>query len=136
MGSFSNYLELELLDHILGDGAYTSPTAYIALCTADPTDAGTGASMNEVANSNAYARVATDAADWNAAAAGSKDNALAITFPEATGSWGTITHFAIVDSGTHGAGNMLVHGSLSVSKTIANGDAPRFAAGDLTITLD
>lgn len=46
MGSLSNYLELELLDHVLNNAAYSpAATLYLALCTADPTDAGTGASM-------------------------------------------------------------------------------------------
>ena len=48
--SASDYLELEILDHIFGV-AYAQPTVYLALCTADPTDAGTGASMNEVTDS-------------------------------------------------------------------------------------
>ena len=133
--SASNYLELKILDHILGDGAYESPTAYIALCTADPTDAGTGADMSEVADAGSYARITTDADNWAAATAGSKANAEALTFPEATGAWGTVTHFAIVDSGTHGEGNLLVSGALTASKAIASGDTPRFAIGDLTISL-
>lgn len=136
MGSFSDFLENEILDHITGKGAYSSPTVYIALCTADPTDAGTGANMNEVANSNAYARVTTSAATWDAASSGATANAAAITFTAASGSWGTITHFALVDSATHGAGNMLAHGSLSVSKAVGSGDVVEFAIGDLDITLD
>lgn len=59
MGSLSNYLENELLDHVLNNAAYSpAATLYLALCTADPTDAGTGASMNEVANSGNYSRKA------------------------------------------------------------------------------
>jgi len=130
MGSFSDYQENATLDNIL------EANNWVALCTADPTDAGTGASMNEVPDSNSYARAAVTAATWDAASGGSKTTGTAITFPEATGSWGTITHFAIVDSGTYGAGNMRMHGALSASKTISNGDTPRFSAGDLTITLD
>ena len=49
-GTFSDYTENELLDHIMGVGSLTMPTVYVALCTGDPTDAGTGASMNEVAD--------------------------------------------------------------------------------------
>lgn len=137
-GSFSNYLEIELLDQIVGKTDYTMPTAYVALCTADPTDAGTGAAMNEVADANAYARVSTAGADWNAAAAGSISNANDISFTEATGAWGTVTHFAIVDNTTHGAGNVLVHGSLAASKAVASGDTVKFEGGtpgDLVITL-
>jgi len=136
MGSLSNYLENELLDHIVGKGSYTMPTAFIALCTADPTDAGTGASMNEVANSGAYHRQETSASDWNAASGGEIDNANQITFPEATASWGTVTHFAIVDSGSYGQGNMLAHGSLATARDVKSGDTLYFDAGDLSLTLD
>jgi hypothetical protein len=136
MGSFANYLENKLLDHVVGKTSYTMPTAYIALCTADPTDAGSGGGMNEVADANNYARKSTAGGDWNAASGGAIDNANAITFNQASGSWGTVTHFAIVDSATHGAGNMLAHGALGASKTIDSGDTPEFAAGDIDITLD
>ncbi len=136
MGSVSDYAELKILELIVGKTAFSTPTVYIALCTADPTDAGTGASMNEVTNANAYARKSTAGADWNAAASGAISNANAIGFVEASGSWGTISHFVLVDSGTHGAGNVLAHGSLGVSKAISNGDAVTFGAGDLSATLD
>lgn len=136
MGSFSDYLENKLLDHIVGKTSFTIPTVYIALCTADPTDAGTGASMNEVPNTNSYARKSTAGGDWDVAAAGAIANAVAIEFAQASGSWGTITHFALVDSGTHGAGNMLAHGNLTASKVVTDGDTVIFAIGDLDITLD
>ena len=135
MGSASDFAENELLDHIMGVGSYTMPTVYIALCTADPTDAGTGASMNEVADSNAYARVAIAADFGTPAASGTISNDGAIDFVAATGSWGTITHFALLDSGTHGAGNMLLHGALGTSKAVGDGDTVSFAIGDLDITL-
>lgn len=136
MGSFADYCELKVLDHIVGKADFASVTAYVALATADPTDAGTGASMSECANTNTYARVTTAAGDWDAAAAGAIANATDITFPEATGSWGTVTHFGILDSGTWGAGNLLAHGALGASKAIGSGDTPKFAAGDIDITLD
>ena len=132
-GSFSDYLEVELLDEIVGKTAYVMPTAYVALCTADPTDAGVGTAMGEVAG-GAYARVVTAGSDWAAAAAGATSNAVAITFPEATASWGTVTHFALVDASA--SGNMLLHGDLSVSKAVTSGDTVSFAIGALDITLD
>ena len=136
MGSFSNYLEDKLLDQIVGKTDYTMPTCYIALCTADPTDSGTGASMSECADSGNYARKSTAGADWNASSGGAIDNVNAITFNEASGSWGTVSDFAGVDASAHGTGNMLFYGALSVSKAITSGDTPQFAAGDLDITLD
>jgi len=133
MGSFGNYLEEALLEHIVGKVTYSLPTAFIALSTADPTD--TGGSIAEPSG-NGYTRVTTNGATWNNATAngGAIDNASDITFPEATGTWGTITHFAIFDAGT--GGNFMAHGSISPSKQIQNGDTAKFAAGDLDITLD
>jgi hypothetical protein len=131
MGSFSNYLENKLLDHLFGKASYTSPTIYVGLSTADPLDDGSGLAEP---SGNGYARVQTAAADWNAAVNGLIDNANDITFPQATGSWGTITHFALFDAAT--GGNMLAHGALSQSKAINNGDTAKFAAGALDVSLD
>ena len=132
MGSFGDYLELEILDHIFMKGSYTPPTnIFVALSTANPTDSG-GSIAEPVGN--AYARISTSGANWDAAVSGALDNATAITFAEATGSWGTITHFALFDHLT--AGNMLAHGALTVAKAIGNGDTASFAAGDLDVSLD
>jgi len=131
MGSFSNYWENELLDHLFGKGSYTSPTVYVGLSTADPGDDGAGLSEP---SGNGYARVQTAPADWNSASAGSLANANLIEFNEATGPWGTATYFALFDSAS--AGNMLAHGVLTQAKTITTGDTARFTAGDLNITLD
>ena len=130
MGGFSDYWENKILDHIFGKGSYTSPTIYVGLSTADPTDVGSGLAEPR---GNGYARTQTSASDWNAASNGSLDNSNDITFAQATGSWGTITHFALFDAIT--AGNMLAHGVLSQSKTIGNSDTARFQAGDLDISL-
>jgi len=131
MGSFSNYWENELLDHLFGKGSYISPTIYVGLSTADPGDDGAGLSEP---SGNGYARVQTAPADWDSATAGLLANADLIEFNEATGPWGTATHFALFDSAS--AGNMLAHGALTQAKTIASGDTARFTAGDLNITLD
>jgi hypothetical protein len=130
MGSFSDYWEDEILDHVFGKGVYTPPTIYVALSTADPTDDGSGLAEP---SGNGYARVATSGADWDAASGGALDNANAITFPEASGSWGTITHFALYDAATNG--NMLAHGALDSSEAISSGEVPRFPAGDLDVSL-
>lgn len=127
---FSNFWEVEILDHLFGKGAYTPPTIYIAVSTADPDEDGSGVAEPV---GNGYARVETAGADWNAAAAGALDNANAITFPEATGAWGTITHIALYDAGS--GGNFLGGGALTVSKSVSSGEILRFPAGNITITL-
>jgi hypothetical protein len=135
-GSASDRTERYILEHLVGKNAWAMPTAYAALCTAGPGDAGSGSGINEVANSNNYARKSTAGADWNVAAAGAIDNANAITFNQASGSWGTVTHFALVSSATWGEGYVICHGDLTTAKAIGNGDTPSFAAGDLDITCD
>jgi len=134
MGSFGNYLENELLDHVFGMGArnYTPPTnIYVALSTTDPGEDGSG--LAEPAGGS-YARVSTVAADWDVAAAGALANANVIEFAEATAEWGDLTHFALFDALT--GGNLLAHGALTVHKVIGIGDTARFKAGDLDVSLD
>lgn len=131
MGGFSDYWENKILDHIFGKSSYTPPTIYVGLSTADPTDAGSGLAEP---SGNGYARVQTSSSDWNAASNGSLENAGNITFAQATGNWGTITHFALFDAAT--AGNMLAYGALNQPRSIGESDTARFEAGDLQISLD
>lgn len=133
MAGFSDYLENKLLDHAFGGGDFTRPaTVYLALFTAAPSDAGGGTEVS----GNAYARVAVtnNATNFPAASGGAKANGTAITFPQATGSWGTVTHFGIFDAAS--AGNLLGWNALTASKTIDAGDTPSYAVGSLSLTLD
>lgn len=134
MGSLSDFAELELLDHVCNAAYGHAATVYLALCTADPTDAGTGAAMNECADANGYTRKAITFAG---ASGRSIAQTGAVTFDLATGSWGAqVSHWAVCDSGTHGAGNMLAHGALANSKVIANGNTPSVASGEVVISFD
>ncbi len=113
-------------DYLIANG-YTAPTTvYVALFTSDPPDAGSGTECS----GTSYARQsATFAAPSNGASSTSAD----INFPQAGGSWGTITHFGIFDALT--TGNLLVHGALTTSKTIDTGDVFKIASGSLTVTF-
>lgn len=131
--SKSDYLELKILDHMLGGPDYARPaTVYVALFTSAPDDTGGG---TEVAGGS-YARVAVtnNATNWPAAAGGVKSNGVAITFAQATAPWGTVGWFAVFDSLT--GGNMLLWGALTSTRTVATGDTPSFAIGQLTVTED
>lgn len=141
-GSKSDYLEAAVLNLVLGAVAFSAPSTFIALSTAAYSDAATGAAMNEVSTSSTgYARLAVtnNTTNWPAASGTSpttKSNGTAFTFAAATGSWGTIQSFYIVDSLTVGAGNVLYGGDLTASKAIASGDTATFAAGAITVTED
>lgn len=130
-GSKSDFLELELLDHVLGASAYSAPaTVYIALYTTAPTDAGGGTEVS----GGSYARkdVTNNLTNWPSA--NPKLNANAITFAQATADWGTVVAFGIFDAVT--AGNLLYWGDLTASKSVENGDTAEFAASGITITED
>jgi hypothetical protein len=127
----SDYLELKVLDHILGATAYTAPaTVYIALFTATPSDSGGGTEVS----GGSYARVSVtnNTTNWPNAAAGSKANGATFTFPTASGSWGTVTQFGIFDASS--AGNLLYWGDLTSSQAVASGSTASFASGQITIT--
>lgn len=127
MAAMSNYLENALINAVLRGTSYVSPSkVYLALFTNDPTDAGTGTEVG----SGAYARSEiTFSVPSNGVAVSSAD----VLFPVATASWGTITHIGIYDALS--GGNLLFHGVLTNSKTIAADDQLKIAAGDVSITL-
>lgn len=128
MSAMSDYLENEILDHILGTGAYTSPTTvYIGLATVSFADDNSGTELS----GSGYAR---QSAAFDAAVSGTADNTAAIEFPAATGSWGTVSHFGVFDAAS--AGNLLIHGAFTTAKAIASGDILKISAGDLDISAD
>lgn len=130
MGSFANYLENALLKHVFNGTAYTAPAAvYVALSTADPLDDGSGLAEP---SGNGYSR--TQVPSWSTASAGQVSNAAQVQFPQATGAWGTITHFALLDAAT--GGNLLAHAQLSATLTVQTGNAPLFDVGDVVVSLD
>ncbi len=125
-GNISNYLANELLDHILNNNSYTSPTdVYLALFTADPTNSG---DMTDEVSATQYGR---QSVGFDPPSSRQTDNASDIVFNEADSSWGEITHAAICDASSTGAGNVLFFGPLEVSKTIDAGDQFKINTGDL-----
>lgn len=130
MGSLSNYAELKWLDHALKTTSYSQPTnLYIGLSTADPTDAGSGIAEP---SGMSYARVAHNV--WATAASRVTSNTGTITFAAASGTWGTITHWFIVDAST--GGNMIAYGALTVSNSVVSGNVVVFGTGQITITVN
>jgi len=115
-----------------GEAAVLTPlttTSYVSLHTADPGDTG----ANEVSGA-AYARVGPIAfanAGNNPTVA---SNSAIVTFPAATGSWGTVAYFGVWTALS--GGKFRGSGALATPKAVGNGDTARFLANALTITAD
>jgi len=133
----SDYSETSVLNSFLRGVAFpaVAGSTYVSLHTADPADAGSGAEVT----GGAYARAAVSraAGSWAAPAdvsgSQSTSNSAAVTFPNPTANWGTVTFFGLWDALT--AGNMLYSGALTTTRNILNGDsAPSFAIGSLVIS--
>jgi hypothetical protein len=140
MSAASNYLENKALDHILGKGSrnYTpASNLYVALFTGTAattkSNLEAGTLTDEVGNAYSYSRTAVT---FGSASSGSASNSSAVEFAAASGgNWGTVTCAAVMDSATHGAGNVLFYGELAVSKTVTDGDTFRIDSSQLTISL-
>lgn len=138
--SMADYLEGQIITHAFRTGSWTKPTVLAVALGTTCSDS----SFTEIANSGSYARVNANPLDatWAAASGGNgtTSNVGAIAFPTPTGNWNSgnpITHFAIYDSATYGAGNLYFCAALTASKSVNNGDAaPYFPAAALTVQVD
>lgn len=129
MAALSDYAEKLLLDWMMTNGSATRPTAwYVALYTAAPSDSGGGTEVS----GNGYSRQAVTF-DAASTPGGTTSNTGAVSFTAAGGSWGTISHIGIFDAAT--SGNLLWHGAMTASKTIADGDTLEFAIGNIDLTI-
>lgn len=127
MADFSDYLENELLDHVFGNAAYTSPSAvYLGLYTAAPTDAGGGTEVS----TGGYAR---QEITFGAASGGAVSNTAAVEYTATGANFGTIVAVGVFDADT--SGNLLAWNEIT-SVVINDGDTLNFPIGDLDVTLD
>jgi len=129
--SLNNYAENLVLNWLFGKTSYYVPSMRVALSRQNPGEDASG--LLEPPGGVGYARVSTTPASWTASTTGYLENAIELLFPMATGYWGVITYFALIDAGT---GYMMLYGSLGTSFSIDYGAQPRFPPGSLKIVLD
>jgi hypothetical protein len=128
MAEMSNHLENAIINATLRNTSYTSPAAvYVGLYTSDPGEGNTGTEVS----GGSYARTAVT---FGAPSNGVSTNSASVTFPTATGTWGTVTHVGILDATT--SGNLLYYTALDASKSIASGDVFTISTGNLSVTLE
>lgn len=140
-GTLSGYAQTHIMDHANGKTSWTMPaTVALALCTVVPDSSKTGATITEASYTGA-GRQTIAGAGWNAASAGgagvasTATNNGAITFAACTAGSSTIIGWALCDSASTGAGNMLWWGS-ATSTVISTTQTPAtVASGALSESL-
>lgn len=131
MSAASDYLEDKLLDHVLGNTAFSQPSnIYLALFTADTGLEANSPSAEISTSGTAYGR---QSVSFAASSSGSASTSATVTFSAATANWGTVTHVAVMDAST--SGNVLFYGAVTTSKTIESGDTFQVSSGNLTVSL-
>ena len=132
--SMSNTAENKVLKSLLQGTDIdfrASANLYLALFTADPTEAGL---FTNEANYTGYARVAmAKATAWTDGGA-SFTNASLVQFPQCTAGNNTITHFAVCTLAS--AGEIVVSGALNANLNISSGIQPQFSAASLSVGAD
>lgn len=138
MAEFSDYVENTIINEFLRNTDYTPvATVYVALFTAvTGLEADSGVTGEVSTSGTAYARVA---AGIGAPSGGAAANGGNITWTTATASWGTVSHFAIVDHATNvtwGTNvHVLMYSALDASKAVETGDTAQINTGDLDVVI-
>jgi hypothetical protein len=136
MGFVADDVMNALLDAFLGSGHISPMPAIldIALSSTQPADDGTNVT-EPTDPSYGPAVVNNDTTNWPAASARTKSNANAIVFPTPTGTWGTVSWFALYDNGSaHSTSTFRGWGQLNAPRTItALSGAPTFGVGTLVV---
>ena len=133
-GALTNYAEEQMLIHIFhAVTTLTAITPYIGLHTANPTDAATGAEVT-VAEYENYTR---SAITFGVPAARLTSGGAVSGFPQAGGgsTGATVTHYGVWDASGASGGNLIAYGELVTSKTIASGNTPSIASGEVELSF-
>lgn len=127
MGFTTNYANTILTNLVKG--------VYCALTTAAPTATSSGSTIVEPSTANGYKRVQITATNGDFSAAERVlTNGAYIYFPEATASWGTITHLCFCD--TESSGTLRYFGALNSPVAVAANTVPLFRPQAISISLD
>lgn len=140
MANFSNYLENKIVDWLKGITMPAAPTSlFIALFSSDPTDANSGTELTDQITATAN-RIGVANNLWTVVAATTtldaqiKNNAEITITSNSTNTVNKLaSHFGVYNSVT--GGELLFHGVLSSTVTIAPGDSVKFAINAITLTV-
>ncbi|MDR1276374.1 MAG: hypothetical protein LBL72_08370 [Candidatus Accumulibacter sp.] len=144
MPLLTDHAENKVIDALFRGQALGAPTTwYLALSTAVRSDSGTPtepsgkgyARVAVVANLDNFKSTQGAAGVASSGTTGATSNAVAITFPESTGSWGTIKSAWFMSAAT--GGNAWMSIDLTTQVAVSGGDFTlSFAAGKLSGTIN
>ena len=122
--AFTTYFQKALANHVFGGVSYSPvATVYIGLFVG-ATEVSGGSYVRQAVT------VSTGLTVNNTT--GVVTNAVKISFPTSTASWGTITQFKMYD-GTGGSENILLSGSLTTPTLVGDNYVFSFEIGELSI---
>lgn len=130
--ALTTYMANTIIDKIFRNQVYSPPaTVYLALFTADPSDAYTSGSPDGTEVSGAgYARTAIA---LDAAASRATSNTDVESFTASGGNYGTVVAIGLFEASS--GGEMMWWDGLEVDKAINDGDTLTFAAGSIDIAF-
>lgn len=135
--AFTEQCSASILNELTGKQNRIMPSCYLALSTTPPNAA--GGNFTEPPAAAGYARTLigtyNSEGTWlmSTPSGGTTSNTNIIFFPEATASWGSITHFGLFDAKT--GGNLMVYGQLSAPVTVPANYVPLFRSGYFTMSI-
>lgn len=142
MSDLTDYAEAQFRDWMSQGTATDTPPdpVFVSLHTSDPGETPDGSTEVD-SGTTSYARQSVAAGTgWNTVTSGDAqgfENSGDIEFPEATESWGTISHVALWTADEGGTNeNAMASYALDSTKAIDTGDQAVFRAGDLTFTIN
>lgn len=127
MGKMSVYAKNAAMNHMFNTAYSPVATVYLALSTTDT------ATTTTEPSGGGYIRIAIAFSAPGTGARKIVQNG-AVTFPEATGAWGTITHWAIFDA--EAGGNQLAYGAFNPSFDVVSGNTPTVPTLEAEISID
>ena len=134
MANFSNYLENAIANWLNGDAMPAATSSLWVALYSSPVVVQNNAATNLIGTrvevSNWAVTTATGSSDSSDA---SITNGAEIVMISNSNITATASHFAVYDAVS--AGNLLFHGALSSSVSIAVGDTVKFAANSITLTV-
>ena len=136
--AFTNTGSTAILNGLIGKSS-SGPlsSCYLALSSTTPNQDGTN--FTEPSSTVGYARAVVGLSSQSATQVmnppvnGTTQNKEIIFFPEASASWGTLTHFGLYSAAN--GGNLILYGALSSPITVAANYVPLFRSCNSSLSL-